>query len=114
MNPSLSPDLQMQYMRPGQVETAGRVCPVVYVPCGPIEWHGLHNPLGYDVIKAHSIVVKAAEKFGGVVYSPVYFHSDFDQNHLVQILTHLFEQLKRPAIASSSASPATTSTARST
>ena len=69
--------------------------PVVYVPFGVIEWHGVHLPLGTDAIKAHGILVKCAEKFGGVVYPPVYFHNGFRQEHLVSVLTELFNRLKR-------------------
>ena len=85
----------MQFMRPAQLEAAGRKFPVVYVPFGLIEWHGLHLPLGNDAIKAHGILVKCAEKFGGVVYPPVYFHNGFRQEHLVPVLTDLFNRLKR-------------------
>jgi creatinine amidohydrolase len=91
----LSPGVQMQFMRPAQLEAAGRKFPVVYVPFGLIEWHGLHLPLGNDAIKAHAILVKCAEEFGGVVYPPVYFHNGFRQEHLVPVLTDLFNRLKR-------------------
>jgi hypothetical protein len=91
----LSPDVQMQFMRPAQLEAAGRKFPVVYVPFGLIEWHGVHLPLGNDAIKAHGILVKCAEKFGGAVYPPVYFHNGFRQEHLVPVLTDLFNRLKR-------------------
>lgn len=64
----LSPSVQMQFMRPGQLEAAARKFPVVYVPFGCIEWHGKHLPLGTDAIKAHGILVKTAEQFGGVVF----------------------------------------------
>jgi creatinine amidohydrolase len=87
--------VQMQFMRPGQLEAAGRKFPVVYVPFGLIEWHGRHLPLGNDAIKAHGILVKCAEKFGGAVYPPVYFHAGFRQEHLVPVLTDLFMGLKR-------------------
>ena len=85
----------MQFMRPGQLDAAGRKFPVVYVPFGLIEWHGPQLPLGNDAIKAHAILCKCAEKFGGVVYPPVYFHADFPQEHFVPALTHLFEGLKK-------------------
>ncbi len=90
----LSPAVQMQFMRPGQLEAAARHFPVVYVPFGCIEWHGRHLPLGTDALKAHGILVKCAEKFGGAVYPPVYFHAGFDQDHLVPVITHLFQRLK--------------------
>jgi len=95
MDNRLPRDVQMQFMRPGQLEAAAREFPVVYVPFGLIEWHGRHLPLGNDALKAHGILVKCAEKFGGVVYPPVYFHSGFEQEHLVPVITDLFERLKR-------------------
>ncbi len=91
----LSRSVQMQFMRPGQLEAAARKFPVVYVPFGPIEWHGRHLPLGTDALKAHGILVKTAERFGGVVYPSVYFHEGFDRKTFVPVLTQLFERLKR-------------------
>ncbi|MGC9347293.1 MAG: creatininase family protein [Anaerolineae bacterium] len=104
MERELSRDVQMQYMRPEQLEMAIRQFPVVYVPFGLIEWHGRHLPLGNDALKAHGILVKTAERFGGVVYPPIYFPSatytggEFDSSDLaykVPMVTALFEQLKR-------------------
>lgn len=91
----LSQSVQMQFMRPGQLEAAARRFPAVYVPFGLIEWHGKHLPLGNDALKAHGILVKTAERFGGVVYPPVYFHEGFDQKALIPVLTDLFKRLKR-------------------
>ena len=85
----------MQFMRPGQLERRAREFPVVYVPFGLIEWHGRHLPLGNDALKAHGILVKCAEKSGGVVYPPVYFHSGFDREFLVPVLADLFGRLRR-------------------
>jgi creatinine amidohydrolase len=91
----LSSSVQMQFMRPGQLEAAARKFPVVYVPFGLIEWHGKHLPLGNDALKAHAILVKTAERFGGVVYPPVYFHEGFNRKAFIPVLTDLFERLKR-------------------
>jgi len=95
MDSSLSPDVQMQFMRPAQLEAALRAFPAIYVPFGLIEWHGRHLPLGNDALKAHGILVKAAERHGGVVYPPQWLHSGFDQEHLVPVYTDLFMRLKR-------------------
>ena len=92
--PQLTPPVQLQFMRPGQLEAAARKFPVVYVPFGTIEWHGRHLPLGTDALKAHGILVKTAEKFGGVVYPPVYFDSGLARKDLVRVLTALFGRLK--------------------
>ncbi len=98
VKPDLSPAVQMQFMRPGQLEKALRGFPVVYVPFGLIEWHGLHLPLGNDALKAHAILVKTAEQFGGAVYPPVYFHDSFPKESLIPVLTHLFQRLKRMGV----------------
>jgi creatinine amidohydrolase len=95
MDNTLSPDVQMQLLRPAQLEAAARRFPVVYVPFGLIEWHGPHLPLGNDALKAHAFLVKCAEQFGGVVYPPVWFHAGFDQEHLVPVVSELFAKLKR-------------------
>ena len=94
MKSSLSRDVQMQFLRPGQLEEALRRFPVVYVPFGLIEWHGRHLPLGNDALKAHAILVKCAERFGGVVYPPQWLHSSFEVD-LVPVYEELFLRLKR-------------------
>jgi creatinine amidohydrolase len=101
----LSAAVQMQFMRPRQLEDALRRFPVVYVPFGLIEWHGRHLPLGNDALKAHAILVKCAEQFGGAVYPPVYFPAtrcvpDSERLHpqedewKIAMLTALFESIK--------------------
>jgi creatinine amidohydrolase len=95
MDNHLPPAVQLQFMRPAQIEAAARRFPVVYVPFGTIEWHGRHLPVGCDAIKAHGILVKCAERYGGVVHPPVYFHDGFPREHLEPLLTHLFNRLQR-------------------
>lgn len=95
VQPALSTAVQMQFMRPAQLEKAIRAFPVVYVPFGLIEWHGRHLPLGNDALKAHAILVKTAEQSGGAVYPPVYFHEGFPRQYLIPLLTELFERLKK-------------------
>jgi creatinine amidohydrolase len=105
MTGDLSSSVQMQFIRPGQLEESIRDFPVVYVPFGLIEWHGRHLPLGNDALKAHAFLVKVAEVYGGLVYPPVYFPSatatqrlstetDREKNMKVALLTDLFERLK--------------------
>jgi len=96
----------MQFMRPAQLEAAARAFPVVYVPFGLIEWHGRHLPLGNDALKAHGILVKCAEKYGGVVYPPIFFphaiHNptadkliESGRDWKLSMVTALFDRLKR-------------------
>jgi len=53
------------------------------------------SSLGNDALKAHAILVKTAERFGGVVYPPVYFHEGFGPKIMVPVLAELFERLKK-------------------
>lgn len=103
MDNFLSPLVQMQFLRPAQFEEAARALPVAYVPLGLIEWHGPHLPLGTDALKAHALLVKCAEKYGGLVYPPVYFPTstyaegefqEVDKQHKVPVFTDLFQSLK--------------------
>ncbi len=61
-----------ELLRPNQVKTLREKCPIIYVPTGTLEWHGWHNPLGTDALKAHAICCEAALKHGGVVLPPFY------------------------------------------
>ena len=95
MDNKLPAEVLMQFMRPDQLEARGREFPAVYVPFGLIEWHGRHLPLGNDGLKAHAILVKCAQLYGGVVYPPLWFHSFFNQDYLVPVLSDFFGRLKK-------------------
>ncbi len=60
-------------MRPEQVRQARKACPVAYLPIGTIEWHGLHNPVGLDTLKAHALAVRCAQAGGGLVFPALYY-----------------------------------------
>jgi creatinine amidohydrolase len=42
------------------------------VPCGLLEWHSSHLPLGIDGLKIQELAGRIATKFGGVVMPPFY------------------------------------------
>jgi creatinine amidohydrolase len=60
-------------MLPHEFEEALKRLPVAYVPVGSLEWHGRHLALGNDTLKAYGILLKTAEKYGGVVVPPTYW-----------------------------------------
>ncbi len=60
-------------MRPKALTKRRQDCPVAYLPLGILEWHGLHNPLGLDGIKAERVLSHLAAKLGGVVLPPLYW-----------------------------------------
>ena len=60
-------------MLPHQYRAAFDALPVAFLPLGTVEWHGEHNALGLDSLKAHALCCRAAAKAGGgVVHPPVY------------------------------------------
>jgi creatinine amidohydrolase len=69
--------VRYEEMLPHEFQEAMEAFPVAYAPFGSLEWHGLHLALGNDALKAHGILVRTAEKYGGVVVPPTYWgHMD--------------------------------------
>ena len=69
----MNKNVEYIYLKPRDMIERRNAFPVAYMGTGILEWHGLQNPLGLDGIKTHSIVVKIAEKFGGVVMPPQFW-----------------------------------------
>ena len=67
--------VQIERMRPEQLNAACKQFPVAYIPVGAMEFHGYHLPVGLDGLKAHGLLKKVAEKFGGLV-APAIFHGN--------------------------------------
>lgn len=68
----LSREVRLERMRPEQIEAAKAQRPAIYIACGSVEWHGYHNPVGLDTLKAHEQLVGLASRLGGVVYPPLF------------------------------------------
>ena len=60
------------------VEKAGGVC---VIPCGIIEKHGPHLPLGSDLFESREWVCAAAAKEYAVVFPPYYMGQIFEARH---------------------------------
>lgn len=69
-------EVRAEYLRPGELLSRMEEFPVAFMPVGTLEWHGRHNPIGCDAIKAHRLCVEAARDAGGVVMPPLYFSAD--------------------------------------
>lgn len=59
--------VRFESLRPAEILAERRRCPVVYLPLGPLEWHGLHLPFGTDALNAETVAREAALRTGGVV-----------------------------------------------
>jgi creatinine amidohydrolase len=46
--------------------------PIGYLPLGTLEWHGEHSALGADALISEGLFVRAARRFGGIVFPPLF------------------------------------------
>ncbi len=65
-------EVRLEFLRPKELKEAQTACPTIFQPLGTIEWHGVHNVVGVDAVKAHALCVRAAEKGGGLVAPALY------------------------------------------
>ena len=102
----LTTEVRLERMRPEEVETAKDAQAAIYIAFGSIEWHGYHNPVGLDTLKAHEQLVGLAARVGGVVYPPVFFgsgggHTAWPSSFMVsaepmiQLVTELLQGFER-------------------
>lgn len=68
--------VQLETMFPWEISRAIAQAPLAYLPLGTLEWHGEHNAVGLDTLKAHAICVRAAQISGGVVTPPLFWATD--------------------------------------
>ena len=59
--------VQLEYLRPGEIMAEKERFSVVYLPIGPLEWHGPAMPYGTDPLAAQEVARAAARITGGVV-----------------------------------------------
>lgn len=99
-------EVRLEFLRPREIEEAQAACPTIFQPLGTIEWHGVHNVVGVDAVKAHALCARAAQKGGGVVSPTLYggvgglnephtFIMDPEDNVFSRLLRPWLEQLCR-------------------
>jgi creatinine amidohydrolase len=81
-NASSSHGVQIEMLRPSEINEALTCESTVYIPLGTIEWHCRHLPVGLDGLTAHGVCIRAALDHGGLVYPPLFFgtgggHGDY-------------------------------------
>lgn len=65
-------EVRLEFLRPQEIEEARAACATIFQPLGTIEWHGVHNVVGVDAVKAQALCTRAALKGGGVVAPALY------------------------------------------
>ncbi len=76
--------IRYELLRPDQIVRARLRAPVVYLPMGPLEWHGPHLPVGTDMLHAQTMALEAARRTGGLVLPPLPLGTEtyFDEERL--------------------------------
>lgn len=59
---------RIAFLRPGEIADRLAEMPVVYIPIGPLEWHGPHLPFGTDPLNAENVALGVCVRTGGVVW----------------------------------------------
>lgn len=69
-------EVRFELLRPSQVVEARQDCSLVFLPVGPLEWHGPHLPLGTDPLNAYQVSLRLARELGGVVLPPLFLGTE--------------------------------------
>ena len=73
MHPHQLQHLCLEQLAPRALEPALAASPLMYLPLGTYEWHGMHLPIGLDGLKAHGLCLQAAARTGGLVMPTFYY-----------------------------------------
>jgi creatinine amidohydrolase len=66
-------EIRYEWLRPDELAAERARCPLVFLPVGPLEYHGPHLPLGTDAINAGLVAREACKALGrGVVFPTVH------------------------------------------
>lgn len=68
--------VQMEFLRPQEIVAERERCSIVYLPIGPLEWHGPAMPYGTDPLMAQEVARRAALQTGGVVMPTLFFGTE--------------------------------------
>ncbi len=80
-------EVRLQWLRPDEINAERARCPIVYLPIGPLEWHGPHLPLGTDPLQAEHTALELAAQIGGVVHPTLYLGTE--RERASELLGHL-------------------------
>ena len=65
-------EVRLELLRPEEIEQDRKDSGVLYLPLGPLEWHGPHIPYGFDALNAYNMAIELAKKMGGLVLPCLY------------------------------------------
>ena len=72
--------VQYERLRPAEILAEKARCSIVYLPIGPLEWHGPALPYGTDPLAAWRAALLAARRTGGVVLPALYVGTERERS----------------------------------
>lgn len=60
-------EVRLDRLRPAEIAAAMARAPIAWIPLGALEYHAEHLPNGTDGLTGHGLLVRAAQRAGGVV-----------------------------------------------
>jgi creatinine amidohydrolase len=73
-------EIRYEWLRPDELIADRTRCPLVFLPVGPVEYHGPHLPLGVDAINATRVAHEACRALGkGVVFPTIHAGTEGDR-----------------------------------
>ena len=72
--------VQMEYLRPDEIQAERVRRSIVYLPVGPLEWHGPAMPYGTDPLVAQELARRAAVQTGGVVMPTLFVGTERERS----------------------------------
>lgn len=72
--------VQMEFLRPHEIQAERQRCSIVYLPVAPLEWHGPAMPYGTDPLIAQTLARRTALLTGGVVMPTLYFGTERERS----------------------------------
>jgi creatinine amidohydrolase len=87
--------VRYEEMLPHEIRVARTAVPIAYLPLGTLEWHGRHNAVGLDGLKAHALCCRFAEAIGGLAMPPIWWGDH--RGDILEVVFHpeRFPQLTR-------------------
>lgn len=73
-------EVRFELLRPSQIIAERGRCPLVFLPLGPLEWHGPHLPFGTDPLNAYEVSLRVAREVGGVVLPPLFVGTERERS----------------------------------
>ncbi|MCM8768666.1 MAG: creatininase family protein [Candidatus Omnitrophica bacterium] len=71
---------RIQYLRPEQIIREREKNSLVFLPLGPVEWHGPHLPMGVDALRAEAAALFLASRLGGLVLPTLFVGTERERS----------------------------------